>query len=285
MKQGQILILVLLAVVVVLAIGLSVASRNITNLRTSTQTEQSQRAFTAAEGGVEDVLSNLEVIGDDIASRTGLSGCNIPLGSDTATCDVTVGGLDADVQVKSSRVYEAAIQLGNVAQIDLDGFSGDTVKVEWAKENDPIEVVANGSAAIEISLVYGASPYNIERWYFQGGSVPPSTSRDELIISNPPGASDSCVAVGFEHCVEVNLVGSPSFQPPQVLRIRPFFTKTTAKVAAVSPDELPLQTYDVSSTAKTEIGVTRKVQVSRSALPQVPAVFDYAIYSENDIIK
>src|SRR3989344_3482842 len=279
MKQGQILILVLLAVVVVLAIGLSVASRNITNLRTSTQTEQSQRAFTAAEGGVEDVLSNLPAYA---RADSGL-GCN--LAGDISTCDVDVGGLEAKVQVKSSRVYEAAIQLGNVAQIDLDEFIGDTVKVEWAKEDDPIEVVANGSAAIEISLVYGASPYNIERWYFQGGSVPPSTSRDELIISNPPGASDSCVAVGFEHCVEVNLVGSPSFQPPQVLRIRPFFTKTTAKVAAVSPDELPLQTYDVSSTAKTEIGVTRKVQVSRSALPQVPAVFDYAIYSENDIIK
>ncbi len=58
-KSGQILILVLLIVVVALAVGLSVASRNITNLRSSTQTEQSQRAFTAAEGGVEDVLSRL----------------------------------------------------------------------------------------------------------------------------------------------------------------------------------------------------------------------------------
>ena len=58
MKSGQILILVLLVVVVVLAIGLSVASRNITNLRTATQSEQSQRAFGAAEGGVEKVLSD-----------------------------------------------------------------------------------------------------------------------------------------------------------------------------------------------------------------------------------
>ena len=147
MKQGQILILVLLAVVVVLAIGLSVASRNITNLRTSTQTEQSQRAFTAAEGGVEDVLSNLT----GYASGDPLLGC--VLVGDTSTCEVGVGGLEANVQVKSSPVYEAAIQLGNVAQIDLDGFTGDRVKVEWAIEDDPIEVVANGSAAIEISLV------------------------------------------------------------------------------------------------------------------------------------
>ncbi len=276
MKQGQILILVLLAVVVVLAIGLSVASRNITNLRTSTQTEQSQRAFTAAEGGVEDVLSNLEQIGEDIALNTGASGCNIA--GDTADCDVGVGGLDASVQVKSSRVYQAAIQLGNVAQIDLSGFNGDHVKVEWAKEDDEFSVDDGGSAAVEISLVYGASPYNIERWYFPGTIS--GAARSETSGSNPSGTS-SCVPSGFEHCVDVDV---SSFQPPQVLRIRPFFTRTTVKVAGVD-DDLEPQTYDVSSTATTEIGVTRKVQVSRSALPQVPAVFDYAIYSENDIIK
>ena len=82
------------------------------------------------------------------------------------------------------------------------------------------------------------------------------------------------------HCVEVDV----SSLSPEVLRIRPFFTKTTPRVAGVGAD-LPLQVYDVSSTATTEIGVTRKVQVTRSALPQVPAVFDFALYSETDIIK
>ena len=62
MKQGQILILVLLVVVVILAIGLSVASRNITNLRTSTQTENSQKAFSAAEGGKPILLPHAEVV-------------------------------------------------------------------------------------------------------------------------------------------------------------------------------------------------------------------------------
>ena len=56
-KPGQVLILVLLVVVVALAVGLSVASRNITNVRTSTQTEESQKAFSAAEAGIESILS------------------------------------------------------------------------------------------------------------------------------------------------------------------------------------------------------------------------------------
>jgi len=104
MKQGQILILVLLVVVVILAVGLSVASRNITNLRTSTQTEQSQRAFTAAEGGVEDVLSNLEAIGTAITTQGDApAGCSL-VGSDTAECDISVCGTGAKVNIKSSSV-------------------------------------------------------------------------------------------------------------------------------------------------------------------------------------
>ena len=55
-KKGQVLVLVLLVVVVALAVGLSVASRNLTNLRITTQSEQSQRAFNAAEGGNEHAL-------------------------------------------------------------------------------------------------------------------------------------------------------------------------------------------------------------------------------------
>ena len=65
-KSGQILILILLIVVVALAVGLSVASRNITNLRTSTQAEHSQRALSAAEGGIEDVLSRLSTVASQV---------------------------------------------------------------------------------------------------------------------------------------------------------------------------------------------------------------------------
>src|SRR3989344_1054475 len=281
MKQGQILILVLLAVVVVLAIGLSVASRNITNLRTSTQTEQSQRAFTAAEGGVEDVLSNLTEIGEDIVAGTNFSGCQ-PISFDTAECNVTVGGLEAKVEVKSSGVYEQTVTTDKVAQIDLDGLSSGEVKVEWASKDEDSEVDANGPASVEISIVYGdnVSGYNVQRWFFQGSSA--RTSNETVLVGSNPAGADTCVAsTEFELCAKVDL---SSFTSPRILRIRPFWVQTTVRVAG-DGITLPLQKYEVSSTATTEIGVTRKVQVSRSALPQVPAVFDYAIYSETDIIK
>lgn len=56
LERGQILLIVVLVLVIGLVVGLSVATRSITNLRVSTEEENSQRAFSAAEAGVEQLL-------------------------------------------------------------------------------------------------------------------------------------------------------------------------------------------------------------------------------------
>lgn len=55
-KKGQIVIVLLLTMLVALAIGLTITQRSITDIATSTQTEQSSRAFSAAEAGIEKAL-------------------------------------------------------------------------------------------------------------------------------------------------------------------------------------------------------------------------------------
>ena len=55
-EAGQILLVVVLVVIVVTTIGLSLASRSITSLRTSTEEAESQKALAAAEAGVERLL-------------------------------------------------------------------------------------------------------------------------------------------------------------------------------------------------------------------------------------
>lgn len=267
MRSGQILILVLLVVVVILAVGLSVASRNITNLRTSTQTEQSQRAFTAAEGGVEDVLSRISAIETSNPQILTENGADI---------EVPIGDIKANVNVKASSVYERSINLGEVGQISLEGFGGSQAKVEWAKKGDLLEDTAEGPASAEITQLFGTSPVLQTRWYVQGD--PGNTFRNENIGPNLGGLS-TCVSDNFVHCVVLDLSAGP-----KVLRVKPFWVRTTARVSGVGVD-LPTQTYNVSSVASTEIGVTRKVEVSRTALPQLPSVFDYALYSEGDILK
>ncbi|MBI2012420.1 hypothetical protein HYS90_00655, partial [Candidatus Curtissbacteria bacterium] len=48
---------------------------------------------------------------------------------------------------------------------------------------------------------------------------------------------------------------------------------------------LPVQIYEVSSLASTPEGISRKVQVTRTVLPTLPAAFDYALFSEGPIQK
>ncbi|MBI4057941.1 hypothetical protein HY405_01315 [Candidatus Microgenomates bacterium] len=260
MKSGQILILVLLIVVVSLAVGLSVASRNLTNLRISTQTEESQRAFSAAEGGVEDVLSRLNSIADHISTGSGSSGC-VVTGLE-ADCDSVVGDISADVHVKARNVYTTpVVKLGDVAQVNLDGYQG-TVEVEWP---------SSPFVALELTLVsLSGSNYTQTRYAYQPPTGAPQ-GHDPTNWTNST-CSDTCSA-----SIDIAL-GS------KILRIKPFHSDVVDLTVTGSPD-LPTQIYEINSVAKTDLGITRRVQVTRTALPALPAVFDYVLYSEGDIVK
>lgn len=55
-QKGQVLLIIVLIMVIALTVGLSLASRSIINLKTTTQEADSQKAFQAAEAGVEIAL-------------------------------------------------------------------------------------------------------------------------------------------------------------------------------------------------------------------------------------
>lgn len=280
-RGGQILVLVLLVVVVVLAVGLSVASRNLTNLRTSTQAEQSQRAFTAAEGGVEDVLSRLNSVANVIQTNTDAGGCTRDLtDTDTANCtlpntDTAIGGT---VTVKASKGYERTVEPGDVAQLNLvksdgTGYVGDII-VEWAKGSENaitleyILVCQGGANCKGEPLVNGFGQYR------------------QVSTKSPPagqtGTFPACGAGGSGFtCRDVLNIPASNVK---ILRIKPFWNGTTVKVSASGVD-LPVQTYEITSTATTDTGVSRKVEVKRDALPQLPGIFDYVLYSGGDIVK
>jgi len=268
MKSGQILIIVLLVVVVALAVGLSVASRNITNLRTSTQTEQSQRAFTAAEGGIEDVLSRLSAIASDN-----------PLVRDSAGHNETVdvGELQATVNIRGVAVYENTIDLGAVAQVDLEGATGSVLNINWVKDVEGTGIEEACPASIETTLVSSVSgSFDQERKAIAGGCDDSSGNNEVGFSASNVGCSPS---EGYVKCTTVSF----SEGEAQILRIKPFWNSTTIRVT--SDDELPVQIYTVQSVVTTDIGVTRRVEVTRTKLPQLPAAFDYVLYSEEDIIK
>lgn len=275
--SGQILILILLVVVVALAIGLSVASKNLKNIRTSTQTEQSQRAFSTAEGGVEDVLARLNTIAADPLVKTTGYAETISVGS----------GLSANVLVKGSQTFEKSIPVGEVGQIDLNGVANPSqLTIEWGKRNLPNNAEGNPVASIEVSFVCAntystciTTPNTFLQLNFQHREALLGTTSLQLgQTGNWTSCPDSTSSEFY--CKKTYTL---SFINNRILRIRPLYNTTTIRVTSSDPN-FPVQTYDVTSTADVQ-GVTRKVQVSRTALPQLPAVFDFGLFSETDIVK
>jgi Tfp pilus assembly protein PilX len=55
-QRGQVLLVIVLLITVATTIGLSVATRSIVNLRLSAEEDHTQRAFSAAEAGLEQSL-------------------------------------------------------------------------------------------------------------------------------------------------------------------------------------------------------------------------------------
>lgn len=84
-ESGQVVLILLLVMTVALAIGLSVVQRSLTDVSSSTKTEQSSRAFSAAEAGIEKaLLEDRAIAGDPI---------NVNLSENNSSAKVTDSGL------------------------------------------------------------------------------------------------------------------------------------------------------------------------------------------------
>lgn len=163
-QNGQVLLIVVLVMVVALTIGLSVVTRSITNLQITTEEENSQRALSAAEAGVERALSSSElgeiVAGDD----------QIDLQNNSKISNVKVsevGGQDGFLVNNGNPIRKddgADIWLSRYSTIPTERYSdpkfSGTVSVFWGTSNDTCEDQDPSAAALEIILISGskASP-------------------------------------------------------------------------------------------------------------------------------
>lgn len=157
-QQGQALLIVVLVMVVALTVGLSVASRTVINLRTTADEENSQRAFSAAEAGIEQALKT----GQSISSP-------LPLGNNANIENVRIVGVSGT---------EFLLNGGNKIPRD-DGF--DLWLASYPDYSNPWPVSGNGFISIywgdQISSCSGTMPAAIEVVLLIGPKTSPSTKR------------------------------------------------------------------------------------------------------------
>lgn len=261
-QGGQALLIVILAMVVALTVGLSVVSRSITTVRISTAEEESQRAFSAAEAGIEEALkSGLSVAEQTLPNNTKYSANIITPASTT------------EFLVPSPSLKDEAVQIWLSNYPDYSGWysANNTIAIGWGNKGDTCPNVA----ALEIIIIYGTTTNpSVARFPVD----PCGVTRGNNFINSGLEGDIRISGKDFEYSHSIINFGS-RFQNVKFMRIIPLYNSTVMGIKADS--SLPLQGKEIESTGKVSSGgqeIVRKIKVFQ-AYPSLPSIFDHAIFS------
>lgn len=289
-QTGQVILVLILIITVALAIGLSVIQRSLSDVSTSSKVEQSSRAFSAAEAGIEKALK-----GD-------YSGVNFTENNSSAR--VTDKGLIpivGQLTFRQDPLEYPALSKEEVAHIWLADPNADLptcTPTDVCYKQDTLEVYWGNSttdrAALELILVYwnGAS-YQSRKWYLDQTSA----SRSSPNGFEQVNCTGNYSLAGYQCKYVLGDSSDPGGPLPasiaemMLLRARLLYNSSSQSLAIWVPESatcgaacsIPPQARNLVSTGTS--GTTqRKVKLFQID-KVVPPYFDYAIFSTSDINK
>ena len=292
--SGQALLIVLLGMTVILTVVLSVVSRTVTDITITSYEEDAQRAFDAAEAGIEDAL------------LTGAAaGVPIPIGDATYNVNFANPLPENDEFLYPSDLYsgESAtfwfvshdVTTGDLTCSGQPCFRGPKIlNICWGKTG------ASETPAVEVTVFYDAtltaafsSPNDLTNLSLARFTY------DPLVRGNnfDPATSGSCT-IGNQtfpyFSGEINLAsdlpGSCALDLGCVLMTKVKFFYNTFEpqplgigIQTAPPGEIPAQGTQIDSIGAAGDS-TRRINVFQS-YPELPFVFDSAIFGLGDLTK
>lgn len=290
-KKGQVTLLVLLLSLLGLTVGVSVATRSLSDLRQATVADQGTKALAAAEAaaqfGLSQVTSGAISLPDPGECRNVTAVTGLSLGGIAADdSDVTKTGLT--YQVCSSQLGYAGLAnvvQGDVFQVDLSQINSANVKkltVLWKNPNAAVEIV---------KLSKSGSGYTVARYPYNGtaitsyatnNSFAPAMNGSFCVSATCGDASynsGSCTGVGEFDFDKNNDV---------LLRVRPVYASTDVAIcgasAGNSPERLDVKSFSVTGVARTTGNVVKKIQITQLD-STIPTLFDNVFFSGGSIAK
>jgi len=289
-NSGQALLLVLLSMSVVLTIVLSILARSTVDIGVSSRSEESVRAFSAAEAGIEQAL----VAG-------GLSGT---IGDSTFDANVTSFSSGVNKFILPSSLYSGESSSVWFVSHDTDGslicdgsnpcFTGSQIQVCWGKQGTSADLAT--TPALEISIIYLSTPGDYTTARIAREAVDPSAVRRS---SNSFSATDggTCGVDGqtfaFKKTLDLSSLGIPAgsygvSDGLQLARIASLYNTDMGHPVSINASfagnsTLPAQGVIISSSGVSGSS-TRKVEVIRG-FRELPGIFDAVAFSQNGITK
>jgi len=281
---------------VALAIGLSVVQKSLIDISTASKVEQSSRAFSAAEAGIEKALKGDTALQEFIDNSSKIT-------------NITDTGLIP--QVAADGVRQSALEFPpfakeDVVQVWLADYKStsnpppvfynppsNSLDVYWGTNNAP----ATDQAAIELTTVYYDKIYKSVKWYLDSSALRASTNGFQTVDQPAGNCNNSNTPVGSLSSYQCKITLDYSNRIPEAIpspvlmlvRARLLYNITSQPLAVQavgtcgSRCSLPSQAREIIST-----GVSGETQ-RRVKLFQldkvVPPYFDYAIFSAGPINK
>ncbi len=296
-QKGQALVLVLLSLAVVLTLVLFILSRSITDVAVSSRQEESVRAFSAAEAGVEKSL----VIGTGSNSTIGdanysSSVVDFAEGTQDFAYPINLASGDTSTTwfVSHDNNGNSACGTGEPCFFSSTNDASNFLKVCWGKPGTGAST--STTPAIELVIFYETTPGDVSSIKIARDAYDPNSSRT---VNNNFFAPDSgsCTISGVSYAFQKTLtpvdfgIPASSFQSPnglQFLRTRMFYNSDQSHPVGVTVSfpgnsTLPSQGQSIVSTGVSGES-NRRLEVFQG-WPEVPGVFDYAVYSSVGLTK
>ena len=261
-EKGQVLLIVVLVMIVTLTIGLSVVTRTITNNRITTEEQNSEQAFSAAEAGLEKSLAtNVATTGNFATNNSSyttvirnVSGADILLNNGTPVLKDN----PIDVWLAQYPTY-ATPWSGNV-----------TVYWGSSSENCASSEASNTRAALEVVIIRGslAAP-QVTHYGLDPCAARASSNRFESI----PQAGGTIGGKTFSYSKTITIAPA---SPGLLMRIIPLYASST--IAVRGSTALPSQGTIIESVGT--VDKTKRKIISFRGYPSLPTeLFPFILFS------
>lgn len=295
-SSGQALLIILLVMAVVLTIGLSVVSRSVTDINISQQSEDSARAFSAAEAGIEQAL---------LLGTNGTLNLSTGTSVNVSTREVAYGDNWYIYPTQLSTDQVMTVWLSNYNNSSCPGenycgvSTGNNMRIYWG---NPGTSSNNGNTpAMEVSIYYkDVTSYKVGKYALdpyanrildpnnQGFCVPGGTLCSGVSNFTIVGGQEGDAVIGdplqaFQFAATLDLTGFisqtlPIIKYPLFARLRLLYSADAHYLGA----SLPTGTFPSQGIEADALGTsgdaTSKVHAFRPN-PAPPSIFDFALYS------
>ncbi len=301
-ESGQMAILVMLVLVVALTIGLAIIARTTTDIRLSTNTNQSNQAYAAAEAGIEAALgNNISTYGSDVTIGNATFNVSTPTqqgGSTTTFAFPNELKKDEAAQVWLFD-YSYFKNPANSAQ-PYSGFYNrcsptsncNQLAIYWGTKSPSTPAK---TPALEAAFIYkDSSGFGVEKYAYDNQNTTRSNGFDNVSLT-PTTVTTNQGTKTYNYSKIITLqpgdtgtgtCTSGSARCYLLLRIKLLYNDGEDQGVAIAPQAafvagnttaLPAQGTQIDSQGKAGDTV-RKVRVYQS-YPTLPGIFDFVVFN------